>query len=489
MDFKTAFDSIFWSALEKLLGAYGIPNALRSVIIETYREATTQVRTPHGLTEAIKLCSGVLQGDTLAPTLFILVIDAIMRELEGVTDPDAGICFGPTRGRWHIRLTHLEFVDDIVILARSAAAAQRLLRKLTEAAAKYGLEVNYSAGKTEVVVLGEPSPREVKRPDGEIVREVQDYKYLGSMLKSSREDFLRNKSQAWQAVHRLKSVWRSTLRTDLKAHLFKVLILPIFLSGAETWFVGTSLLAEISGTYTCMVRHIRGKKVFSRDTRLSNKDLFEEHFPRIEAVLQKKRLRFAGHCVRADQPISKVLLATTLNAKRPGRPHLSFLDVLKKDTGIDDPAELRTRMLDRVAWDRMVKEIVDKTTRSLVTPSERIRKVIKPRGRGSGRPRDPERSLSQAARTMRRVNALKYIDQLVCAAPLCNSKACAEHCTECRHSLAADGHDGSPILTCMYCRRVTAAVCARINLAQADSIRFAFVCKDCSVLLPDLRRR
>ena len=278
VDFSSAFDCVFWTALEKLLGAYGMPESLRSSIIATYRGATTQVRTPQGLTEAIELIAGVLQGDTLAPTLFNLVINAIMREIEGVNDPDVGICFGPTRGHLHVRLKHLEFVDDIVLLSRTAAAAEKLLRKLVVSAQKYGLKVNYGTGKTEVIVLGSPVPRSVKRPDGVYLREVHDYKYLGSMLMSCREDFLRNKNLAWQVIHRLKSVWRSTLRLDLKALLFKALVVPVYLSGAETWFVGTDLLADISGTYTCMVRYVRGVKVFSRDTRVTNSDLFGSHF-------------------------------------------------------------------------------------------------------------------------------------------------------------------------------------------------------------------
>ena len=44
---------------------------------------------------------------------------------------------------------------------------------------KYGLKVNYGAGKTEVVVLGAPSPRAIVRPDGVPLREVPDYNTWG----------------------------------------------------------------------------------------------------------------------------------------------------------------------------------------------------------------------------------------------------------------------------------------------------------------------
>ena len=451
-----------------------MPESLRSSIIATYRGATTQVRTPHGLTEAIELIAGVLQGDTLAPTLFNLVINAIMREIEGVNDPDVGICFGPTRGHLHVRLKHLEFVDDIVLLSRTAAAAEKLLRKLVVSAQKYGLKVNYGTGKTEVIVLGSPVPRSVKRPDGVYLREVHDYKYLGSMLMSCREDFLRNKNLAWQVIHRLKSVWRSTLRLDLKALLFKALVLPVYLSGAETWFVGTDLLADISGTYTCMVRYVRGVKVFSRDTRVTNSDLFGSQFARVEALLQERRLRFAGHCARSEQPVARVMMASTLRGKKRGRPMLNLLAVVKKDLRMSDP-------------DSKVKATVAATLERVAAPHRRTRKQINPRGHGSGRPRKFSTALTPAARRMRHVNALKYIDQLVCAASGCDVKGCSEHCVLCRSSLGT--HVGSPILTCRYCKRRTAASCAGINRAQAATLCHSFVCKDCSVLQPDLYRR
>ena len=95
------------------------------------------------------------------------------------------------------------------------------------------------------------------------------------------------------------------MQLELKALLFKSYVVPIFLSGAETWFVGKELLADVSGAYTCMVRHVCNIKVYSRDTRLSNKDLFGEQFPRVEVLLQKKRLRFAGHCEKRAADLAR----------------------------------------------------------------------------------------------------------------------------------------------------------------------------------------
>ncbi|KAJ9472034.1 hypothetical protein DIPPA_10421 [Diplonema papillatum] len=102
--------------------------------------------------------------------------------------------------------------------------------------------------------------------------------------------------------------------------------------------------------------------------------------------------------------------------------------------------EIRVLMADRVAWDAKVQRVVEATRQRTVRPQgtwDRIRTNRK-------------RVISQAARRMRMGNAHKYIDQLICAAPTCHVQACSDHCTLCRHSLAVDAHDGSPILKCKY---------------------------------------
>ncbi|KAJ9442000.1 hypothetical protein DIPPA_13443 [Diplonema papillatum] len=89
--------------------------------------------------------------------------------------------------------------------------------------------------------------------------------------------------------------------------------------------------------------------------------------------------------------------------------------------------EIRELMADRVAWDAKVQRVVEATRQRTVRPPRKTRKGMKARGTGSGRPQ--KRVISQAARRMRKVNALKYIDQLICAAPTCHVQACSDHCT------------------------------------------------------------
>lgn len=75
VDFSKAFDSIHRGKLIEILKAYGIPKKIVDAISILYKNTEAQVITPDGDTEFFEIIAGVLQGDTLAPLLFIIALD------------------------------------------------------------------------------------------------------------------------------------------------------------------------------------------------------------------------------------------------------------------------------------------------------------------------------------------------------------------------------------------------------------------------------
>ena len=73
------FDSIYRGKMEQILLAYGIPKETVAAITILYRNTTVKVRSPDGDTEYFDIVAGVLQGDTLAPYLFIICLDYVLR--------------------------------------------------------------------------------------------------------------------------------------------------------------------------------------------------------------------------------------------------------------------------------------------------------------------------------------------------------------------------------------------------------------------------
>ena len=58
-----------------------VPSSIISCIMNVIRGHVVRIRVDGELTESIELSQGVLQGDTLAPFVFILVLDSILRGL------------------------------------------------------------------------------------------------------------------------------------------------------------------------------------------------------------------------------------------------------------------------------------------------------------------------------------------------------------------------------------------------------------------------
>ena len=65
--------------MEQILLAYGIPKETVAAITILYRNTKVKVRSPDGDTKYFDIVAGVLQGDTLAPYLFIICLDYVLR--------------------------------------------------------------------------------------------------------------------------------------------------------------------------------------------------------------------------------------------------------------------------------------------------------------------------------------------------------------------------------------------------------------------------
>ena len=74
-----AFDSIHRGKMEQILQAYGVPKETITVIMILYRNTKVKVHSTDGDTEYLDIVARVLQGDTLAPYLFIICLDYVLR--------------------------------------------------------------------------------------------------------------------------------------------------------------------------------------------------------------------------------------------------------------------------------------------------------------------------------------------------------------------------------------------------------------------------
>ena len=146
VDFKKAFDSINRDKMFNVLLAYGIPSQIVKAIKWLFLDTIAQVVTEDGNTNFFPIIAGVQQGDTLAPYLFIIILDYVMR-IAMAKDDNFRITLHQWRGRHCLAvcLTDADFADDIALLSDTMNEGQVLLNAVESATQSVGLVMN--AGK------------------------------------------------------------------------------------------------------------------------------------------------------------------------------------------------------------------------------------------------------------------------------------------------------------------------------------------------------
>ena len=274
----------------KILLAYGIPKDIVDLIGLLYSGTKAQVITPDGMTELFDILAGVLQGDTLAPYLFIIVVDYCM-SMALENHPEAGFTITPARSRRvkALKVTDTEFADDIALIADSIKDVQNMLRDVETAAAQVGLRMNES--KTKYMTANISGDEPVLAKSGDMIEKVENFLYLGSWLKSTEADIKVRKAKAWAACHKLKRIWNSNLKKSIKIRLFTATVESVLFYGSETWTLTTKLEKMIDGCYTRMLRMALN---VSWQQHMADAELYG-HLPKATSKIAERRMKLAGH--------------------------------------------------------------------------------------------------------------------------------------------------------------------------------------------------
>ena len=146
--------------------------------------------------------------------------------------------------------------------------AQLLLQRLEIAGEAIGLHINC---KEKEYMMFNQANTELKSQGGELLKQVEDFKYLGSWIADSKRDMEVRIKLAWKALNKLDRIWKSKLKRELKIQFFRTTIQSVLLYGAESWTLTNSMCRRLDGTYTIMLRAIVG---FTWRDRKTNKELY-----------------------------------------------------------------------------------------------------------------------------------------------------------------------------------------------------------------------
>jgi exonuclease III len=346
VDFKKAFDSVNRSALSQILALYGVPPLIVNAVMALYGNTKSRVKLDlHTYSDEFETTTGVLQGDSLAPFLFVIVLDFVLR----VVFTSKEFALQITTGK-NAAIGALVFADDIALLASDPAAAQVLLSRLVASAQKVGLEVNTE--KTEYMVFPEDMQHDPIEISGQPLKQVPSFIYLGVQVSDSREAFRLRRAKAWAAASRLSKVFHSAVKEPLKVRLFQATVESVLFYGTETLTITKSLGCEIDSAHSALLRHALG---IHWPQKVSNEELYKRaNCPKGSQTVRYRRLQLYGKVMQHRDELPARLIIQTQPVEKyrvGGHRRLTFEKIIADDLSLlnCDPSTV----LNKKAWNEM----------------------------------------------------------------------------------------------------------------------------------------
>ena len=338
IDLEKAYDRVPRQEVWRSLREKMVPEKYVRLIQVMYHNVLTRVRSSVGMTEAFAVNVGLHQGSALSPFLFNIVMDVMTQEVREAVP-------------WSIL-----YADDIVLCAERREDLEMKLESWRKALEDRGMRISRS--KTEYMcATTDGEDRESIRLDGEAIRKVDKFKYLGSIISDSgsMEDEVKHRIQAgwnnWRAASGVLCDKRVPLK--LKGKFHKIVVRSAMLYGTETASMRKTEEKKMDVAEMRMLRWMSG---VTREDRIRNDYIRgSTKVVEISKKVQEGRLRWYGHLLRReDNHIGKNVMEMEVQGRRRrGRPKKRWRDCVREDLrgkGIDE-AEAH----DRNRWRRLIQ--------------------------------------------------------------------------------------------------------------------------------------
>jgi len=333
LDIKAAFDSVDRLALWKALRGRGIPDVLLDLITALHENTSVCVRLGKQLSDPLSTTSGVRQGCVLAPALFCVAIDWILKHMKS----RPGITIGRDL------FTDLVYADDTALFIESPASAATCLSSFEEMASAFGLQVSWPKTKTQNLGSG-PQPDTII-VNGNHVDAASDFVYLGSSQSSDgqcRPDIQRRIGFASAVMSSLDNIWKNKrLSLSIKLHVFLALVQSVLLYASETWTLTVADSKTLDAFHMKCQRRILG---ISWHQFVRNEEIAARAgLPSLSTTICCRRSAIFGHLARLgdEVPTHKALHSCVRLSQRRlpdptwkrcrGRPRGKWIDQLQKD--------------------------------------------------------------------------------------------------------------------------------------------------------------
>ena len=251
-------------------------------------------------TDYFDMVAGVLQGDTLAPYLFIICLDYMLRtSVDKIKENGFKLTKERSRSDPTKTITY-----TTTLLANAPTQAETLLHSLKQATAGIGLHVN--AYKTEYMCFNQTG--DISTLNGSFL------KLIDKFINWDRHQL----AKAWTDINRLLVILKLALTDKMKRSFFQAAVMLILLYGCTK-----RMEKKLDGNYTRTLWAILNKYWRQHST----KQQLYGHLPPIIKTIKFRWIRHAAHIWRSrDELISDILLWTPSHgrakARRPARTYI-----------------------------------------------------------------------------------------------------------------------------------------------------------------------
>lgn len=284
-----------------------------------YWDQRAAIRIDGTTSDFVKVKRGVRQGCVLSPDLFSLYTEMIMRHIKELE----GIRVGG------VNLNNLRYADDTALFADSEEKLQKIVEVVVEESKKLGLEINIE--KTVVLACS----KKTKVPkcniviDGMQLKQVDNFKYLGSVVTSdskSEKDIKMRIGTAKAAFRKMEKVLCArTMKMATRLRLLKCYVWSVMLYGSESWTISKNMQARLEAAEMWCLRRMMKIPWMKK---VSNQDVLRKAGTGREllSTVMKRQSSFLGHVLRKEKMEHLVLTGKIEGRRARGCQRLTFLD-------------------------------------------------------------------------------------------------------------------------------------------------------------------
>ena len=341
LDLEKAYDRVDREAMWNVLRLYGVGGKLLKAVKSLYVGSKACVRVGNEMSDWFPVRVGLRQGCVMSPWLFNLYIDGVVREVNAKV---LGLGLELRDGNdeaW--QLNQLLFADDTVVVADSEEKLCQLVTEFGRVCRRRKLRVNVGKSKVMRFTNNEDGNRLDVRLDGEVLEEVAQFKYLGSIIAADggvEADICNRVNEGCKVLGAMKGIINNRgLGMNVKRVLYEKVIVPTVTYGSELWGMKVSERRRLNVFEMKCLRSMAG---VSRLDRIRNEEVRERTGMRKELAdrVDMNVLRWFGHVERMDnERLTKRVMNSKVDGRNVrGRPRFGWMDGVKKavsERGID----------------------------------------------------------------------------------------------------------------------------------------------------------